>query len=78
MTKVSAAPALTAAEPAPEQAPPSEAERDELDELDELDEADRRRLHEALERAEADYQRGDYVDADVVLAELRGILYGGA
>ena len=75
MTKVSAAPALTAAEPAPEQAPPSEAERDELDELDE---ADRRRLHEALERAEADYQRGDYVDADVVLAELRGILYGGA
>jgi hypothetical protein len=35
-------------------------------------------LHEALERAEADYQRGDYVDADVALAELRGILYGGA
>jgi hypothetical protein len=72
MTKASAAPALTAAEPAPEQAPLSEADRDELDE------ADRRRLHEALERAEADYQRGDYVDADVALAELRGILYGGA
>ncbi len=74
MTKAIAAPALTAAEPAPEQAPLSEADRDELD----LDEADRRRLHEALERAEADYQRGDYVDADVALAELRGILYGGA
>lgn len=72
MTKAIAAPALTAAEPAPEQAPPSEAERDELDE------ADRRRLHEAIERAEADYQRGDYVDADVAMAELRGILYGGA
>jgi hypothetical protein len=61
MTKAVAAPALPAAEPAPEQAPPSEADRDELDE------AHRRRLHEALERAEADYQRGDYVDADVVV-----------
>lgn len=72
MTKALVAPALTAAKPAPEQAPLSEADHDELDE------ADRRRLHEALERAEADYQRGDYVDADVALAELRGILYGGA
>ncbi|HZF55835.1 MAG TPA: hypothetical protein VE093_44780 [Polyangiaceae bacterium] len=45
MTKAIAAPALPAAEPAPEQAPPSEADRDELDE------AHRRRLHEALERA---------------------------
>lgn len=70
MNRLIAAPAVV--EPASEPLPLSEPD------CDELDEADRRRLHEALERAEADYQRGDYVDATVVLEELRGILHGGA
>jgi hypothetical protein len=70
MNKAAVAPPVV--EPAPEQSPLREPDRDELDE------ADRRRLHEALERAEADYQRGDYVDAAVVLEELRGVLYDGA
>jgi hypothetical protein len=70
MNKAVVAP--TVVEPAAEQTLLSESDRDELDD------ADRRRLHEALERAEADYQRGDYVDAAVVLEELRGILSGGA
>lgn len=70
MKKAIAAPAVV--EPAAEPSPLGEPEHDGLDE------ADRRRLHEALERAEADYQRGDYVDAAVALEELRGILYGRA
>jgi hypothetical protein len=42
-----------------------------LDPGDWLDDDDRAALHRALEASEDDVARGDLVDADVVLADLR-------
>jgi hypothetical protein len=42
-----------------------------LDPGDWLDDADRAALHRALEASEEDIARGDLVDADAVLADLR-------
>jgi hypothetical protein len=42
----------------------------EADEPDELDDEDRARLHEALERSMAEFERGEGIPAEKVLAEL--------
>jgi hypothetical protein len=56
-------------------APLSQAFSDELSQLteddDDLDAEELRRLNDALDEAEAQYQRGEYVPAEVVLQELR-------
>lgn len=50
----------------------AKAEFTGVGDIEELDHEELRRLNDALDEAEAEYQRGEYVTADVVLRELRG------
>lgn len=62
-------PALHPSVRAPESA---KTEFNGIGDTEELDHEELRRLNDALDEAEAEYQRGEYVSADVVLRELRG------